>query len=70
MTTAVQCIDSSKPYTLAGSEPGILCFVGGGDDHYATPPWAPKWTKLKHDYRHTWPTYVIYAQSKQIRSIW
>jgi hypothetical protein len=27
-----------KPYTLAGFEPGIVCFGGGRDDHYATPP--------------------------------
>jgi hypothetical protein len=25
-----------KPYTLAGFEPGIFCFGGGLDDHYAT----------------------------------
>jgi hypothetical protein len=28
-----------KPYTLAGFEPGMLCSVGGRDDHCATPPW-------------------------------
>jgi hypothetical protein len=38
MTTALQCINSLKPYTLAGFEPGIFCSVGGPDDHYATPP--------------------------------
>jgi hypothetical protein len=27
-----------KSYTLAGFEPGIFCFWGGRDDHYATPP--------------------------------
>jgi hypothetical protein len=25
-----------KPYTLAGFEPGIFCFVGGREDNYAT----------------------------------
>jgi hypothetical protein len=38
MTTALQCINSQKPYTMAGVEPRIFCFVGGRDDHYATPP--------------------------------
>jgi hypothetical protein len=37
MTTALQFINSYKPYTLAGIEPGIFCSVGGRDDHYATP---------------------------------
>jgi hypothetical protein len=31
-------INPLKPYTLAGFEPGIVCSVGGRDDHYATPP--------------------------------
>jgi hypothetical protein len=38
MTTALQCVNSLKPYTLAGFKPGIFCSVGGRDDHYATPP--------------------------------
>jgi hypothetical protein len=38
MTIALQCINSYKPYTLAGFKPGIFCSVGGRDDHYATPP--------------------------------
>jgi hypothetical protein len=42
MTTALQCINSLKPYTLAGFEPGIFSSVGGRDDRYATPPWQ-KW---------------------------
>jgi hypothetical protein len=37
MTTALQCINSLKPHTLAGFKPGIFCSVGGRDDHYATP---------------------------------
>jgi hypothetical protein len=32
MTTALQCIPSLKPYTLAGFEPGIFCSVGGRDE--------------------------------------
>jgi hypothetical protein len=36
--TALQCVNSKKPYTQAGFEPGIICSVGGRDDHYATPP--------------------------------
>jgi hypothetical protein len=32
------CINSYKPYTLAGFEPRIFCSVGGRDDHYDTPP--------------------------------
>jgi hypothetical protein len=31
-------IKPSKPYTLAGFEPGIFSPVGGRDDHYATLP--------------------------------
>jgi hypothetical protein len=38
LTTTLQCINSQKPYTLAGFKPGIFCSVGGRDDHYATPP--------------------------------
>jgi hypothetical protein len=38
MTTSLQCINSFKPYTLAGFETGIFCSVGGRDDHYTTPP--------------------------------
>jgi hypothetical protein len=37
MTTALQCINSYKPFTLAGFELGIFCSVGGRDDHFATP---------------------------------
>jgi hypothetical protein len=37
MTTALQCVNSYKPYTLAGFELGIFCSVGGLDDHYTTP---------------------------------
>jgi hypothetical protein len=37
MTTALQCINSKRPYTLTGFEPGIFCSVGGRDDHYTTP---------------------------------
>jgi hypothetical protein len=29
MTTALQCMNSQKPYTLVGFEPGIFCSVGG-----------------------------------------
>jgi hypothetical protein len=37
-TTALQCKKTYlKPYTLAGFEPGIFCYGGGRDDHYATP---------------------------------
>jgi hypothetical protein len=32
------CIETYKPYTLAGFEPGIFCSGGGHYDHYATPP--------------------------------
>jgi hypothetical protein len=35
-------INSEKPYTLAGFEPGIFCSVGGCDDHYTMPPWQKK----------------------------
>jgi hypothetical protein len=35
MTTALQRIDYLKPYTLAGFESGIFCYVGGRDDHFA-----------------------------------
>jgi hypothetical protein len=38
LTTALQCKNPYKPYTLAGFEPGIFCSVGGRDDQYATPP--------------------------------
>jgi hypothetical protein len=38
MTTALQCINSLKPFTLAGFEPGIFCSLGGCDDYYTTPP--------------------------------
>jgi hypothetical protein len=37
MTTALQCICKflNKPYTPAGFEPGIICSLGGRDDHAA-----------------------------------
>jgi hypothetical protein len=35
LTTELQRIQS---YTLAVFKPGIFCYVGGRDDHYATPP--------------------------------
>jgi hypothetical protein len=38
MITALQCINSLKPYTLAAFKPGIFCSIGGRDDPYATPP--------------------------------
>jgi hypothetical protein len=38
MTSALQCINIWKPYTLEGLEPGILCSWGGRDDHYAMSP--------------------------------
>jgi hypothetical protein len=38
LTTALQCLNTQKPYTLAGFEPWILCFGGRRDDHFATPP--------------------------------
>jgi hypothetical protein len=38
MTTALQCINSKKPYTLAGFKPVFFCSVGGRDGHYTTPP--------------------------------
>jgi hypothetical protein len=28
---------TQNPHILVGFEPGILCSVGGRDDHYATP---------------------------------
>jgi hypothetical protein len=39
LTTALQCIRTLIPYTLAGFEPGSSFSVGGRDDHYSTPPW-------------------------------
>jgi hypothetical protein len=27
-----------NPYTLAGFEPGIFCYVAGRDDHHAKQP--------------------------------
>jgi hypothetical protein len=38
MTTALECMKSYKPYTLAGFEPGIFCSVGGRNDHYTKQP--------------------------------
>jgi hypothetical protein len=35
LTTALQCIKTKKPNTLAGFKPGIIRSVGGHDDHYA-----------------------------------
>jgi hypothetical protein len=35
MTTALDCINSPKPYTQAGFEPGTFCSVGGREDHAA-----------------------------------
>jgi hypothetical protein len=32
------CTKSQATYTLARFETKILCSVGGGDDHYTTPP--------------------------------
>jgi hypothetical protein len=32
------CKFQKKPQTLAGFEPGIFCYVGGRDDHYALQP--------------------------------
>jgi hypothetical protein len=31
--TALQCIKSLKPYTLAGFEHTVFCSIGGDDDH-------------------------------------
>jgi hypothetical protein len=38
LTTALKCIKTQKPHTLAGFEPGIFYSVGGRHDHDATPP--------------------------------
>jgi hypothetical protein len=38
MTTALQCINSLKPYTLVGLKPGIFCSVGRRDGNFAMPP--------------------------------
>jgi hypothetical protein len=38
MTTALQCINSKKPYTFVGFELGIFCSVSGFNDLYAMPP--------------------------------
>jgi hypothetical protein len=35
LTAALQCIKASKPYTLAGFEPGIFCSGCVRNDHYA-----------------------------------
>jgi hypothetical protein len=40
LTTALQCVKTQKPYTLAGFEPGMFCSVGIPDDYYDTPPAA------------------------------
>jgi hypothetical protein len=52
MTTALQCKNSQKPYTLAGFEPWIFCSEGGRDDHYATPPGQETIILLFHVGRH------------------
>jgi hypothetical protein len=36
--TALQCITSYTPYTLARFEPTTFCSVGVDDDHYIMPP--------------------------------
>jgi hypothetical protein len=36
--TALNCIKSKKPYTLARFEPTILLSVGADDDHLTRPP--------------------------------
>jgi hypothetical protein len=45
MTTALQCKNFLKSYTLAGFEPGIFCSLEGRDGHSDTPPKFP--TSLK-----------------------
>jgi hypothetical protein len=39
MTTALQCINSLKPYTLAGFEPWIFCSVGAMTTMPRLHPW-------------------------------
>jgi hypothetical protein len=40
LATAHQCIETYKPYTLAGFERGIFCSGGGRDANCVTPPGA------------------------------